>query len=124
MHHKILSEEFFAEFYPGSSEYSFDSDNVTLRLKKKDKNPSVIDSDRESKSETHGASTEEWVEDNISQKLEDFAGVSGVTPECNNPESIRAITINFWQARIKITGHSISLCKNSLVNNELRISWL
>ena len=35
MHHKILSEEFFAEFYFGSSEYSFDSDDVTLRLKKR-----------------------------------------------------------------------------------------
>ena len=84
----------------------------------------MIDSDRDSKSETHGASTEEWVEDNILQKLEDFAGVSAVTTECNNPQSIREITINFWQARIKITGHSIGLCKNSLVNNELRISWL
>ena len=39
MQRKILSEEFFAECYPGSSEYSFDSDDVTLRLKKKDKKP-------------------------------------------------------------------------------------
>ena len=124
MHHKILSEEFFAEFYFGSSEYSFDSDDVTLRFKKKDKKLSVIDSDRESKSEAHGArecffaSTEEWVEDNISQKLEDFAGVSGVPTKCNNPQSSREITINFWLAKIKITGHSISLCKNSLVRKK------
>ena len=38
-----------------------------------------------SENESHGAgewsfsSAEEWVEDNISQKLEDFTGVSGVT---------------------------------------------
>ena len=39
------------------------------------------------KNETHGAgecsfaSTEEWSEDNISQKLEDFTGVSVLTIE-------------------------------------------
>ena len=50
----------------------------------------VIDSDTESENETHGAgersfaSTEEQTEDNISQKLEDFKGVSCVTVECEN----------------------------------------
>ena len=98
MHHKILSEEFFAEFYFGSSEYSFDSDDVTLRFKKKDKKLSVIDSDRESKSEAHGArecslaSTEQWTADNISQKLEDLTGMSGVTTECNSPRNVSKIT--------------------------------
>ena len=31
-------------------------------------------------------------EDNISWKLEDFIGVSGVTIECNNPQSVSEIT--------------------------------
>ena len=52
----------------------------------------------ESENETHGTgecsftSTEEWIEDNISRKLEDFPGMSGVTLECNNPQSVREIT--------------------------------
>ena len=37
-------------------------------------------------------STEEWIEDNISRKLGDFTGVSGVTIECNNPQSVSEIT--------------------------------
>ena len=51
----------------------------------------VIDSDMESENETHSAgecsfaSTEEWIKDNISWKLEDFTGVSGVTIEYNKP---------------------------------------
>ena len=55
-------------------------------------------SDTESENETHSAgersfaSTEEWIEDNISWKLEDFTGVSGVAIECNNPESVSEIT--------------------------------
>ena len=36
-------------------------------------------------------STEEWIEDNISQKL-DYTGVSGITVECNNPQSVSKIT--------------------------------
>ena len=103
MHREILSEEeFFGEFYAdtfsdcpsdiytsvseddSSSEYSSDSDNVNVRPTKRQKNL-VIDSDMESENETHGAgecslaSAEEWIADNISQKLEDFTGVSGVT---------------------------------------------
>ena len=58
----------------------------------------------ESENETHSAgecsfaSTEEWIEDNISQKLEDFTGVSGVTIECNNQRSVSEITelISGW----------------------------
>ena len=52
----------------------------------------------ESENETQGAgecsfaSTEKWIEDNISLKLEDFTGVSGVTIECNNPQSVSEIT--------------------------------
>ena len=51
----------------------------------------MIDSDTESENETHSAgecsfaSTEEWMEDNISWKLEDFTGMSDVTTDCNNP---------------------------------------
>ena len=59
---------------------------------------SVIDSDTVSENETHGAgecsfaSTEEWIEDNISQKL-DFIGVLGVAMECDNLQSVSVITI-------------------------------
>ena len=48
-----------------------------------------MDSDTESESEIHGAgecflaSTEQWIEDDISEKLEDFRGVSGIPTECN-----------------------------------------
>ena len=38
------------------------------------------------------ASMEEWGEDNISRKLEDVTGVSGVTIECNNSQSVSEIT--------------------------------
>ena len=34
----------------------------------------------------------EWIEDNISQKSKDFAGVSGVTIKCNNLQSVSKIT--------------------------------
>ena len=66
-----------------SSEYSSDSHDVNIRPTKRQKTL-MIDSDTESENETHGAgecsfaSTEEWIEDNISWKL-DFIGVSGVT---------------------------------------------
>ena len=47
---------------------------------------------------THGvgecsfASTEEWIEDNISRKLEDFTEMSGITIECSNVKSVSEIT--------------------------------
>ena len=115
MHHEILSEEeFFREFYAdifsdclsdiytsvsendSSSEYSSDSDDVNTRPTKRQKTI-VIDSDMESVNETHGAgegsfaSTEEWTED-IAIQLEDSTGVSGVTIECNNSQSVSEIT--------------------------------
>ena len=37
-------------------------------------------------------SIEEWVEDNVSRKLEDFTAVSGITVECNNPQSVSEVT--------------------------------
>ena len=58
----------------------------------------MIGSDTESENETHGAgecsfaSTEEWIEDNVSWKLEDFTGVWGVAIECNNLRSVSEIT--------------------------------
>ena len=89
-HCEILSEEeFFGEFQAdtfseclsniytsiseddSSSEHSSDSDNVNIRLTKRQKTL-VLDSDVESENRTHDArersfvSTEEWVEDNIS----------------------------------------------------------
>ena len=91
MHHEIMSEEFFGEFYANtvsdclsniytglseygsSSEYSSDSDKVIIRPRKRQKN--LSDSDTESENETHGAG-------------EDFTGVSGVTIECNNLQSV------------------------------------
>ena len=36
-------------------------------------------------------SAEEGTEDNMSRKLEDFTGVSGVTIECNKPQSVSEI---------------------------------
>ena len=57
----------------------------------------VTDSDKESENEAHSAeecsftSTEAWIEDNISQKL-DTTGVSGITIECNNPQSVSRLT--------------------------------
>ena len=57
----------------------------------------MTDSDKESENEAHSAeecsftSTEEWIEDNISQKL-DTTGVSGITIECNNPQSVSILT--------------------------------
>ena len=72
----------------------------------------MIHSDTENENETHGAgkrffaSTEEWSEDNISQKTEDLTGVSGVTTESNSPQNASKITkINFCPAKIKIVSH-------------------
>ena len=79
-----------------SSEYSSDSDNVNIRTTTK--KMLVIDSDTERENETHSAgecsfpSREMYIEDNISQKSEDFTDVSDVTIECNNPQSISEIT--------------------------------
>ena len=48
---------------------------MNTRPAKRQKNPLVIDSDMKSENETHSAGectlalTEEWIEDNISQKL-------------------------------------------------------
>ena len=64
----------------------------------KDKESLATDSDTESETETHGAgecsfvSTEERIEDNISQKSEDITGVSSVTVECDNLQSDSEIT--------------------------------
>ena len=64
----------------------------------KDKKTLVPDSATESENETHGAgecsfvSTEERIEDNISQKSEDITGVSSVTVECDNLQSDSEIT--------------------------------
>ena len=116
--HEILSEEFRGEFYAdtfsdypsniytgvsegdSSSEYSSDSDDVNIRPKKS----LVTGSDRESKNETHGAghcslaSAEDWIENNLSQKLEEFTVTSGVTIECNNSQSISEVTeLSFGQ---------------------------
>ena len=75
-----------------SSEYSSDSDSVNVIPTKR--KTLVIDSDPESKNETHGAgecsctSIQELTEDNISWKSEDFTGLSDVTTECNNLQSV------------------------------------
>ena len=68
---------------------------MTIRLIKIQK-ASVIDSDTENETPSAGecacASTAQWTEDNISIQLKDSTGVSGVTIECNNPQSISEIT--------------------------------
>ena len=91
---KSNEEEFFSEFYANnfhcpsdiytsvsedssSSKYSSDSDDVTIRPAKRRKTL-VIDSDMEHENETHGAG-------------EDLTGVSGVTTECNNLQSVSEI---------------------------------
>lgn len=80
-----------------SSECSSDSDIVNVRPSK-DRNTSVTGSGTESGNETHSArecpfaSTEEWMEGNISQKVEDFTVVSGVTVGYNNPQSVCEIS--------------------------------
>ena len=57
----------------------------------------MTDSDKESENEAHSAeecsftSMEEWIDDNISQKL-DTTGVSGITIECNNLQSVSRLT--------------------------------
>lgn len=52
------------------------------------------------------ASAEEWIADDISQKLEDLTGVSGVTTECNSPRNVSKITkLIFYPANIKIASH-------------------
>ena len=113
MHHEIWNEEFFSKSYAvifsdcqnniytsvseddSSLEYSSDSDDVNIRPTK-GQQTLVTDSDTESENETHSAgecsfaSTEEWIED-ISQKLEDFTGASGVTIESNDLQSVSEI---------------------------------
>ena len=75
---------------------------------------SVIDSDTESENETHGAgecsfaSTEEWIEDNISQKL-DFIGVLGVAMECDNLQSVGVITELIFGNDFQVGGFSNKL---------------
>ena len=110
MHHNSLcEEEFFSEYYAdtfsdclsdictsvseddSSSECSSDSDSVSNRPTKR-QNTLVTDSGMESTGECCFASTEEWIEDSISWKLEDFRGVSGMTTECNKQQSISEIT--------------------------------
>ena len=114
VHHEISSEEevlgeFYADIFSyylsntytsvseddSSSEYTPDSDDVNIRPTK-GQQTLVTDSDTESENETHSAgecsfaSTEEWIED-ISQKLEDFTGASGVTIESNDLQSVSEI---------------------------------
>ena len=87
MHHEIMSEEFFGEFYANtvsdclsniytsvseddsSSEYRSDSMWILAQQKKKSL---VIDSNMESENKTHNAG-------------ENFTSVSSITTDCNNP---------------------------------------
>ena len=137
-HREILSEEFFGEFYADTfsdcprdiytsvSEYSSDSDNVT----KKNQKTLVIDSDTGNENETHSAgecsfaSTEEWIEDNISQKSEDFTGVPGA----NNPQSVSEITElifgnNFFELVPSQTNLYHQQNKKSYKNYDKTLKW-
>ena len=96
-HWEVLGKLFFSEFYAdtfsdcpsnintriseddSSSEYSSDSDDVNIRPTKGQKNIK-IGSERERENETHGAG-------------EDFTGVSGVTIERNNLQSVSEIIL-------------------------------
>ena len=61
----------------------------------------------ESENEIHDAeacsfaSTEEWTEDNVSWKSEDFSGISGLVIECNNLQSVSEITELFLAGQEK-----------------------
>lgn len=58
-----------------------------------------------------------WTEGNMSRKLEDFTGVSGVTIECNSPQSVSEIKeLIFGWPKEKLPAKSISFCKNPVVN--------
>ena len=62
----------------------------------------MVDSDMEIENENHDAgkcyfaSADEWIEDNISWKSENFTGVSGVSFEYNSPQSVSEITELIW----------------------------
>ena len=61
----------------------------------------------ESENETHGAG-------------EDFTGVSGVTIECNNLQSVsEMMELSFDGSKEKLPATGVSFCKNPLVCNEL-----
>ena len=90
----------------------------------------VTDSDMKSEHKTHSAgeyffaSTEEWIEDNISWKLEDFTGILSITIKCNNPQSVSEITeLIFGWPKEKSLAIGINFYKNFLVNNELSDIW-
>ena len=77
----------------------------------------MIDSDTESENETHSAgecscaSAEEWVEGNVSWKLEAFIGVWGVTIECDNWQTTSELTelIFDWpKYKLPATGVNVS----------------
>ena len=67
------------------------------------------------------APTEEEIEDNISRKLEDATGVSGVTIECNNSQHVSEMTeLIFDWPKQKSQATGICFCKNPVVSNELK----
>ena len=81
----------------------------------------MIECDKESEHEAHTAgerhfaSTEAWIEDNVSRELEDFTGASGVTTEGNVSE-VTEFTLGWSKQRSLARGNSF--CKSRLVNNE------
>lgn len=80
-----------------SSEYSSDSDSVNVTPTKR--KTLVIDSDPESENETHGARECSFASvkeaEDISQKLEDLTGVSGITVGCSDLQCWWNNRINF-----------------------------
>ena len=62
----------------------------------------MTDSDTESENETHSAgecscaSAEKWIEDNVSWKLEDFTGTSGITTEFHEMTGLISGSDFFW----------------------------
>ena len=57
----------------------------------------------------------------ISWKLEDVTGVSGVTIECNNSQSVSEMTeLVFDWLKQKSQATGISFCKNPVGSNELK----
>lgn len=83
-----------------SSEYSSDSDDVSIRPPKRQKTL-VIDSGMESQNETHHAG-------------EDFVGASGVTIECDDWQTINEVTeLIFDWPEYKLPATGVTFLQNS-----------
>ncbi|MXQ89039.1 hypothetical protein E5288_WYG019984 [Bos mutus] len=126
-----------------SSEYSSDSDDVNIRPTKRQQTL-VTDSDTESENETHSAgecsfaSTEEWIEDNISRKLEDFTGPPPLTDtpstcpekpldlqlECGGEKTAEWMSSRMPRNALEMPISSLFRYKKTVYQNQIKSYWL